>query len=305
PDCSLHLLRASMDALSCVWTHVRLERAAERLRASLEEEEQVALAHVERVSFPAPSGLDVNMMPFRMSDLSTLPPSVRDGYGPMVEICLATLSSEEIERVGYITVKESVVAAGETQRRAGMHTEGFIREANDFTSRCVREPFWHSWGAGRPITGGTFEGGIFMASSVSDSCHLWNVMIPRALVGRGGDVEHLRATIEEVLKPPAQPRVCEGHMGGPTGSATQDRDGKKARYPISMQANELFWISDQTPHESMPLRERQHRQFFRLVTSKIGVWYSAHSTPNPFGIQPQAPIVESNKFFVNQPERSR
>ena len=39
-----------------------------------------------------------------------------------------------------------------------------------------------------------------------------------------------------------------------------------------------------------------HRKYFRLVTSDIGAWYQAHSTPNPNGIQPAAPIVTHNKF---------
>jgi hypothetical protein len=33
-------------------------------------------------------------------------------------------------------------------------------------------------------------------------------------------------------------------------------------------------MSDATPHESVPLKEDTHRQYFRLVTSSVFVWYS-------------------------------
>ena len=73
------------------------------------------------------------------------------------------------------------------------------------------------------------------------------------------------------------------------------------RSPVSMQAGELYWITDRTPHESRPLPNGGHRKYFRLVTGDIGAWYQAHSTPNPNGIQPDAPIVTHNKFTGKDP----
>eukprot|EP00040_Diaphanoeca_grandis_P029693 m.174360 g.174360 ORF g.174360 m.174360 type:complete len:89 (-) comp31765_c2_seq4:112-378(-) len=52
-------------------------------------------------------------------------------------------------------------------------------------------------------------------------------------------------------------------------------------------------------HESLPLETSQHRQFFRLVTSDVSVWYSQHSDENPLGIKadPKTTItLDNNKF---------
>ena len=46
------------------------------------------------------------------------------------------------------------------------------------------------------------------------------------------------------------------------------------------------------------------RQYFRLVTSEVSVWYEEHSTPNPLGIKPpdSVKIIKGNKFKqVKQP----
>ncbi|CAK4744617.1 unnamed protein product, partial [Aphanomyces euteiches] len=56
------------------------------------------------------------------------------------------------------------------------------------------------------------------------------------------------------------------------------------------------WITDRTPHESLPLKKTQYRQFFRLVTSQVSHWYADHSTPNPLGILPTTKIIYGNKF---------
>jgi hypothetical protein len=42
-----------------------------------------------------------------------------------------------------------------------------------------------------------------------------------------------------------------------------------------------------------------YRQFFRLVTSKVSVWYDKHSTKNPLGIFPgsDTQILYNDKFI--------
>ena len=48
-----------------------------------------------------------------------------------------------------------------------------------------------------------------------------------------------------------------------------------------------------TPHESLPLREATFRQFFRIVTSNVSLWYRDHSTPNPLGVEPDPEITRT------------
>jgi hypothetical protein len=45
-------------------------------------------------------------------------------------------------------------------------------------------------------------------------------------------------------------------------------------------------------------KEKVKRQFFRLVSDEITVWYAAHSTRNPLGVAPppHVTIVDGDKF---------
>ena len=66
-----------------------------------------------------------------------------------------------------------------------------------------------------------------------------------------------------------------------------------------MKPNRLYWMTDRTPHESLPLKAGTYRQFFRLVMSQVSLWYEDHSTPNPNGVKPDltiTKIVRGNKF---------
>ena len=111
------------------------------------------------------------------------------------------------------------------------------------------------------------EGGIYIASSISDSCKAWNCSVEPEVIGHHGDIEHLRSVLPgegEVLEP-----------------------------------GQLYWITDKTPHESLQLKQRTYRQFFRIVTRDVSLWYKDHSTANPLGVEPDpdvTKIVIGNKF---------
>jgi hypothetical protein len=65
-----------------------------------------------------------------------------------------------------------------------------------------------------------------------------------------------------------------------------------------------FWLTDRTPHEALPQTESGHRQFFRLVTSNISVWFGKHSTSNPnVHIPDNVTIIEDDKFDPSTPSR--
>ena len=133
----------------------------------------------------------------------------------------------------------------------------------------------HPWGHKLVITGTELVGGIFMASNVSNSCAVWNCTIEAddngdEVIGDLGNVEHLRDFL------PSQSE--------------------------NMGANEMYWISDRTPHESLPLKEGTYRQYFRLVTSQVSLWFEEHSTKNPLGVVPDpniTKIVKGSKFEDN------
>ncbi len=69
-----------------------------------------------------------------------------------------------------------------------------------------------------------------------------------------------------------------------------------------MKKDTLYWITDRTPHESVPMKKAGYRQFFRLVTSNLSVWYPEHSTANPVGIIPDEDItiIDNRNKFQNR-----
>jgi len=198
------------------------------------------IRNVANIEFPKYSGININMLPYIMGMAESIPIEYRD-YLPIIEAC--NLPKSEIGKVGFLTITESVVEAGKSQRRGGIHTE--------------KHPS-RNWGGGG---WGGREGGLYMASNVSDSCMVWDKYIDNP--GPGGDCQHL-----------------ENELGR----------------AIVLESGELVWITDGTPHESLPLEIGTRRQFFRLVTSNVSVWYSQNSTENRLGVLPNCKIIDTNKF---------
>ena len=103
-----------------------------------------------------------------------------------------------------------------------------------------------------------------MASTQDDMCRVWNTKITD--IKEQGDCEHLRDSL---------------------GDGTL------------MKKNQLFWITDRCPHESLPAKEDTYRQWVRFVSSDVGVWYANNSTPNSLGIipPPECKIIGESKFL--------
>ena len=205
------------------------------------------LQNIGPVTFPEPTGISVNMMPFVMGDESTIPQQLR-GYVPIAAACL--LEHEQVGRVGYLSIVESQVTAHRpSQRRPGIHTE-----------KHPNRGWGGGWGGPGHFTNSKRDG-FYMTSTVSNSCRAWDTHID--VPGEMGDCEHLRERLTD---------------------------------PIHMVAGQLYWMTDSCPHESLPLEPGTFRQWFRLVTHKVGLWYEQHSTPSQFGVMPECPIVYGNKF---------
>jgi len=319
--------------------------------------------------------ININMMPFIAAaefEECKLPECVRP-YWSLIKACLAPemdrswhhlwparrIPSEK-GKVNYLTIQESWVDEGSSQRRAGLHVDSpgrvKIKNGLDTTAGCSQkgdgqedlespagvgnsvqdggaeggdaderrqedgfetegnvdngllkkfkphvkgggdsQPYnGHRWGLGcchyvrQVAEEDTFrypsdrflsrlqqlvessyvlQGGIYVASNLPNSSRAWDCRVDVNAIGRLGDVEHLRGVMPE---------------GG--------RD---------LEAGRLYWLTDRTPHESLPLKKGAFRQFFRLVTSQVSLWYADHSTPNPLGVKPDPAItriVVGDKF---------
>mmetsp|Transcript_2022 Transcript_2022/g.4911 ORF Transcript_2022/g.4911 Transcript_2022/m.4911 type:complete len:403 (+) Transcript_2022:263-1471(+) len=230
----------------------------------------VAFCKCGNVTFPPPHHRNVNMLPFRLGNKASLPDNLQC-YHDMIEAC--PYVREEIGNVAYLTVHESNhVPQGTTQRRPGLHIEspGVFRDAakNDQDG----EPWFypaqeHHWGVGIFYNADRYEGGIYIASSQSGTTQVWDALIDSSVPGiveRGGGCGHLR------------PWIGQG---------------------TTLEAGELVWLTDRTPHENMKQQQGGPRQFFRLVMPHVSHWYADHSTSNPrCPLPPHVTVVHGDKF---------
>eukprot|EP00457_Paulinella_chromatophora_P003440 gb/GEZN01003448.1/.p1 GENE.gb/GEZN01003448.1/~~gb/GEZN01003448.1/.p1 ORF type:complete len:606 (+),score=112.43 gb/GEZN01003448.1/:80-1897(+) len=262
----LRALRGQKDILGIIFAHVKAFWEAHV------EWEGVFASRVAQVMFPKPTGININMMPIVLGDSNSVPANCRQ-YLPLLASC--PINRNEWEKIGYLTIHESKLSEEKAQRREGLHTEtpGILKDPGGKWEVQDNPPMTIAWGCGffdEIGKCGNFNGGLYMASSISGSCRVWNVGIadPGSVVGELGDLEHMRG----VLGPGAL-----------------------------LQAGDLVWITDRTPHESLavPGKAGQYRQFFRLVTSQVSVWYSEHSTPNPsktIQLPKEVKVLTHNKF---------
>ncbi|CAB9531470.1 expressed unknown protein (Partial), partial [Seminavis robusta] len=239
-------------------------------------DKKAAFVSVKYVTFPEPADRNINMMPFRFGDKDSLPVEYQC-YWHLIEECpYMDPNLFEGSSVGYLTVHESFVDATKAQRRQGLHIEApGVSTAEELGNieaySSHRKPVVHfHWGMGRYVEDDEtmrLEGGIFMASTVANTSQLWHALVDKStpgIVDHHGGCEHLRPLLGQ---------------------------GQK------LDANELIWMTDSTPHEALPQQESGYRQFFRVVTSEISHWHADHSTPNPLVPLPRdVTVVAGNKF---------
>jgi len=228
------------------------------------EEGLVSFARCGHVDFPEPKGRNVNMMPFIFGSKDSLPEDLQC-YHPLIQQC--PYMADEIGNVGYLTVHESYVDAKQTQRRSGLHIESPGSFSDDPNAAAFTPGVEHPWGMGVCFGPDRYEGGIFMASSVSNTSEVWNALVDNkvpGIVDKHGSCEHLR-----------------GILG----------IGNK------LEAGELIWMTDCTPHEALPQESSGYRQFFRVVSPYVSHWYADHSTANPkVPLPSNVTIIRGNKF---------
>lgn len=109
----------------------------------------------------------------------------------------------------------------------------------------------HNSGRGCFITRDEYEGGLFMASNMDDTCEIGDALIDPKKV------------------------IVDSH-GGLVGPDLHQMLGEGN----NINSNELIWLTDRTPHQAIPQKQSGFCQFFRLVISHVTIWYEEHSTPN-------------------------
>ena len=137
-----------------------------------------------RVTLPSFRGIRVMMMPFHIHDPErSLPPDFADWF-PV----LRRMGKGAPRGVGYLTLDEALVRAGETHRRPGLHVDGVGPDGEA-----------GGWGAG----GGYGASGMTMVSS-----HVGCVAWSQVFAGRpapDGDCSHLEPELNPAAATVLQP----------------------------------------------------------------------------------------------------
>jgi hypothetical protein len=183
---------------------------------------------VNKIDFPEFTGIRCNMMPFIQGDASSLP----EIYKPYSKI----INENFLEKgeVGLLTIDESFVVAGESQR--GYNSKGIDRNVHIEVGRHMGLNHWggqsdSSWGGGRK----TFlddDTMVLIANSISDTCRVW-------------DTKEMSYTKD--------------------GDLSDYIDKYPEETGVLLKSGAVAKISIFTPHECIPQKESSVRQFFRII----------------------------------------
>lgn len=177
-----------------------------------------------KIQFPKFKGIKCNMMPFIQGDARSLPEEFRS-YADIV-------NSNYLEKgkIGFLTIDESFVEAGKSQRGFGTAN----RKVHVEVGRNKQFNFW-GWG-GKPNAVLADNTKVLIANSISDTCRVWDTK--EMAHTKNGDLS------EYIDKYPEH-----------TGSL--------------LKAGEVAKISIFTPHECVAQKQSGPRQFFRIVGSGV------------------------------------
>ncbi len=159
----------------------------------------------------------------------------------------------------------------ETVRRR-LSESRYLSAQESYREYCVLEDAYDVfWGRGayfRRYTGGAWGPGVGPADVTAD--HFEETYHDGIYVA--SNLPNTTAVYGSLVKNPA--KFCGRH-----GSLEGFRSACGSRALVG--ANELVWLTDRTPHESLPMSQGGYRQFFRVVAGDVNVWWADHSTSNP------------------------
>ena len=182
-----------------------------------------------KIKFPEYSGLRCLMMPYIQGDLSSVPEKYHE-YSDIIE----SLFFEKGD-IGYLTIDESVAEQGKPHRGKRAKTDRALH------TEAGRKKNAHGWGA--PAWGSShtvtldIDVQVMLANNIDNSCALWP------------DAWHENTSID-----------------GDIGYASKDYPYEDA---VMMKAGEVHTIGILTPHESLPVKKTENRQFLRIVSSGV------------------------------------
>ena len=190
------------------------------------------------IEFPEFTGSKCYMMPFIQGDPDSLPHELSQ-YASVIEGAVLSDGC-----MGYITIDESYVDAGKSQRGYGNG------ERTIHTEACRSKDGLLTWG--RPTWGGTRvflddDLEVLVSNTVDDTCMVWDEAVTNT--SEDGDLGHIADLF---------PRE--------TG--------------IMMKSGQLAKMGIYTPHECINQKHSGNRQFFRIVGNGL-TGFDQNFTRNP------------------------
>lgn len=147
------------------------------------------------VDFPPFTGLRIMMMPVRLGDLTGVP----EQYHALVEQLYGHTEHRWHGHIGYLTIDERTLVAGETMRRPGLHVDGYYQGS------------FGVWGGGPGPGGGwgSVGNGMLTVSNTSH-CQAWLGAV-YGEIGPEGEADKLNLrTAKPVLFEPGQVYWLDG-----------------------------------------------------------------------------------------------
>lgn len=179
---------------------------------------------INKVIFPKFSGIKCHMMPFIQGDPDSLPKEYKS-YSSIVKNNFLDKG-----KIGYITIDESFVSAGKTQR--GYNSSGINRNVHIEVGMGKKEFHWgSSWGGNYKVLLDK-ETQVLIANSISNTCKVFDTTERRFT--SDGDLSDY---IEDY----------------PESSGILLKSGQLAKMSIF------------TPHECIKQTKSGNRQFIRIV----------------------------------------
>jgi hypothetical protein len=208
---------------------------------------------VSKISFPAFAGLKCNMMPFIQGDSKSIPSEYK-AYSDIINNIYL-----EKGLIGYLTIDESFVEGGKSQR--GFNSKGIDRNVHIEVGTLTKQKMFGScdgsiggsWGDSWGSSGKkskTFlhrDTQVLIANSLSNTCRYWNNIETR-YTDDGDLSEYIKDYPEK------------------TG--------------ILMKSGEVARLSIFSPHEAILQPQSANRQFFRIIGDGV-IGFEDYFTKNP------------------------
>jgi hypothetical protein len=134
---------------------------------------------LQPITLPIFTGTRVMMMPIVLGDITSIPKTLSHYNQTFLQL-FELMDQKHVGQVGYITIDEKAVKAGETHRRKGLHVDGV------FNDSCG------GWGGGG---WGSHGNGMITVSSVK-GCKAYNQLFDGE-IGKDGECEKLISQLDK------------------------------------------------------------------------------------------------------------